>query len=154
MTVPPGHRYTADRSAAFLYAKELIALVRELNKENKLPKLVVSSENLSKVPVGKIGLAPGEVVPLSARINDLESNVKKLCDSFEKFKCDNQTSSKANEITFANIAAGTHRSKAGQSSASSDIPRVQVRPPSHSDWSQEVENAAAQINAGNVSGHH
>ena len=90
MPVPPGHRDTAERSAASLYAKELVALVQELDKSDKLPKLVVSSDQLYRVPMGKRGLSSSDVVPISARMNDLEGIVKKLCKSFEKFKCENQ----------------------------------------------------------------
>ena len=89
MLVPSGHRDTAERTAAYLYAKELIALVEELDKGNRLPKIVVCSDQLVRIPLGKKGLSPSDTVPISARMNDLEETVKKLCNSFDKFRSDN-----------------------------------------------------------------
>ena len=104
MVVPGGHNDTAERTAAYLYARELIELVYELDKDNRMPKVVVSSDQLARVPFGKIGITAGEAVPIGARMNDLEETVKKLCVSFEKFRNDNQA--KAVEKTFASIASG------------------------------------------------
>ena len=50
MGVPGGHHDTAERTAAYLYARELITLVYELDKENRMPKVVVSSDKLVRVP--------------------------------------------------------------------------------------------------------
>ena len=72
MGVPGGHHDTAERTAAYLYARELIKLVYELDKDNRMPKVVVSSDQLAKVPFGKIGMTAGEAVPIGARMNDLE----------------------------------------------------------------------------------
>ena len=99
MVVPSGHRDTVERTAAYLYAKELIALVEELDKGNRLPKIVVCSDQLVRIPLGKKGLSPSDTVPISARMNDLEETVKKLCNSFDKFRSDNRAPS------FANIAS-------------------------------------------------
>ena len=99
-----GHRDTPERSAASLYAKELVALVHELDRDKRLPKVVVSSDQLARIPIGKVGLTPVEAVPISARMNNLEDTVKKLCESFEKFKNDNQN--KTVEKTFASVLSG------------------------------------------------
>ena len=104
MNVPGGHRDTSERTAAYLYAKELVALVHELDNADRLPKVVVSSDQLGRVPLGKKGLSPAESIPISARMNDLENTVKKLCESFEKFRSESQP--KVVEKTFADIAAG------------------------------------------------
>ena len=105
MVVPGGHKDTAERSAAYLYAKELVVLVHELDKDNRMPKVVVSSDKLARVPLGKKGVSPTEAVPISARMNELEDTVKKLCDSFDKFKNENQAP-KVAERTFADITTG------------------------------------------------
>jgi hypothetical protein len=42
MTPQGGHNDTAERSAASLYTKELVAIVQELDKDNRMPKVVVS----------------------------------------------------------------------------------------------------------------
>ena len=62
MVVPGGHNDTAKRTAAFLYAKEWTALVGELDKSKRLPKIIVSSDQLARVPLGKQGLSPNEAV--------------------------------------------------------------------------------------------
>ena len=85
MMVPGGHIDTAERSAGFLYARELVTLVEELDKENRMPRVVVSSDQLARIPFGKKGLSPSDAVPISSRMNDLEDTVKKLCESFDKW---------------------------------------------------------------------
>ena len=139
MTVPAGHRDTAERTAASLYAKELVALVHQLDHDNKMPKVVVSSDQLGRVPFGKNGLLPSEAVPISARMNNLEDTVKKLCESFEKFKVDNQTK------TFASIAASgaVNRNYSGRQAAP---PSIQVTSPgASSSWAAEMEGQVVRI---------
>ena len=101
MMVPGGHIDTAERSAGFLYARELVTLVEELDKENRMPRVVVSSDQLARIPFGKKGLSPSDAVPISSRMNDLEDTVKKLCESFDKFKSEN----KPPAASFANAAS-------------------------------------------------
>ena len=86
MAAQGGHHDTVERTAASLYAKELVELVSSLDKEGKMPKIVVSSDQLARIPIGKGSLATGDVVPLSSRMVDLENIVTKLSDSFEKFR--------------------------------------------------------------------
>ena len=90
MATQGGHIDTAERTAASLYAKELVAMVSELDKDNRMPKVVVSSDQLGRIPLGKKGLSPSEAVPISSRMNELEDTVKRLCESFEKFKSENK----------------------------------------------------------------
>ena len=77
-----------ERTAASLYAKELVEMLSALDKEGKMPKIVVSSDQLARIPIGKGSLAPGDVVPISSRMGDLENIVIKLSQSFEQFKKD------------------------------------------------------------------
>ena len=143
MAKPGGHKDTAERSAAFLYAKELVALVYELDKEKKMPKVVVASDQLGRVPLGMKGLSPADAVPISTRMNDLENTVKNLCDSFEKFRKENQT--KPVEKTFASIAAsnlGTGARFRGQGHGVA--PTIQVtEPPFQGSWAAEMEGQSA-----------
>ena len=144
-----GHRDTAERSAAYLYAKELVALVYELDKENRMPKVVVSSDMLYKVPFGKKGLSPSEVVPISARMNNIEEMVKKLSDSFTKFQKDYQ-GSKTAEKSFADVAAGgvagiRPRGHAAASDRRTATPTVHVQSPSPIDWASHVERENGQV---------
>ena len=107
MVVPSGHNDTAERTAAFLYTKELVSLVQELDKDNRMPRVVVSSDQLNRIPLGKKGLSPTEAVPISARMNDLEDTVRKLCESFDKFNSDNRAAVPP-AVTFAHVARANH----------------------------------------------
>jgi hypothetical protein len=68
-----------------LYAKELIDLVWKLDSEKALARVVVSSHLLSKIPVGKAGLRPSDVVPISTRMDSPEKVVEKLSLSLVTF---------------------------------------------------------------------
>ena len=83
--LPGGHQTTMERTAVSLYAKELTDLVWKLDKEKAMPKVVVSSHLLSKIPIGKAGLRPSEVVPLGTRMDSLEKVVEKLSLSLVTF---------------------------------------------------------------------
>ena len=120
MVVPGGHNDTAERTAAFLYAKELVSLVHELDKSKRMPRVVVSSDQLARVPLGKIGLSPSDAIPIGARMNDLEDTVKKLCDSFEKFRSDNIVAPAA--PSFATLGVGLRQT----------VPQVSVTGPPQS----------------------
>ena len=151
MVVPGGHKDTAERSAAYLYAKELVVLVHELDKDNRMPKVVVSSDQLNRIPLGKKGLSPAEAVPISTRMNDLEDTVQKLCQSFEKFKNENQAP-KVCDRTFADIATGNlgavQRSRANQGKNGGPrqgvVPPIQVTGPPPGTWAAEMAGQAGQ----------
>ena len=59
---PGGHHTTMERTAVSLYSKELVELVWKLDKEKVMPRVVVSSHLLVKIPIGKAGLRPSDVV--------------------------------------------------------------------------------------------
>ena len=82
---PGGHNNTMERTALSLYAKELTDLVWKLDSEKALPRVVVSSHLVSKIPVGKSGLRPSDVVPISTRMDSLEKVVEKLSLSLVTF---------------------------------------------------------------------
>ena len=48
-----GHKTTDNRSAAKVYAQELVELVSQLDKEGKMPKIVVSSDQLPGYRLGR-----------------------------------------------------------------------------------------------------
>ena len=81
-----GHKDTENRTAAKVYAQEVIDLVYQLDKDGKMPKIVVAAEHLAKVALVKGALKPGDAAPITARMEDLESVVLKLAASFETFK--------------------------------------------------------------------
>ena len=76
---PAGHRNTVERSAGELYAGELYDMILGLTATNTLPKIVVSSLGLPMVPLAT--LTTRDEVSLSARLESLETGLKKLADS-------------------------------------------------------------------------
>ena len=79
---PPGHRDTAGRSAAELYASELCDMMSELTSANKLPKIVVSSMCLGMVPVAV--LKTSDEMSVNARLESMEVGMKKVTDALVK----------------------------------------------------------------------
>ena len=61
MATQGGHIDTAERTAASLYAKELVTRVSELDKDNRMP------DQLGGIPLGKKGLSPSEAVTISIK---------------------------------------------------------------------------------------
>ena len=72
-------------------------------------------------------------------MNDLENTVKKLCESFEKFRSESQP--KVVEKTFADIAAGNVGTGSRyRGSGNGNIPTLQVtEPPYNGSWADEME---------------
>ena len=85
---PSGHRNTADRSAAELYASEVCDMIVELSNAKKLPKIVVSSHCLSLVPVSL--LKTSDEISLGARLESVETGMKKMTDAFGKMSAENR----------------------------------------------------------------
>ena len=79
---PGGHRNTGDRSAGELYAGELYDMIVTLAARKTLPKIVVSSFALTMVPLAT--LQTRDEVSLSARLESLETGLKKLTDCVNK----------------------------------------------------------------------
>ena len=100
-----GHTDTENRTAAKVYAQEVTDLVYQLDKDGKMPKIVVAAENLAKVTLVKGALKPSDTAPISARMEDLESIVKKLAESFETFRKDS-TSTRPSFATVAGVGTG------------------------------------------------
>ena len=112
-----GHVDTVERTAASLYAKELVELVSKLDMEGKMPKIVVCSDQLARIPVGKSSLATADVVPISSRMSDLENIVNKLSDSFEKFKTEGMRPSFANALGRTRLSSTQGRGVDGVGAA-------------------------------------
>jgi hypothetical protein len=79
---PGGHRDTAERSAGELYAGELYDMIYSLANQTTLPKIVVSSLALPMVPLST--LRTSDDISISARLESLETGLKKLTDSVNK----------------------------------------------------------------------
>ena len=79
---PGSHRNTADRSAGELYAAELYDMITNLSAKKALPKIVVSSLALPSVPLAT--LTTSDEVGISARLDTLETGLKKLTEAVTK----------------------------------------------------------------------
>ena len=138
--VPGGHHTTMERTAVSLYAKELVDMVWKLDKENVMPKVVVSSHLLVKIPVGKAGLRPSDVVPISSRMDSLEKVVEKLSLSLISFT-DKMSSGHSQQNT--GTATMQNGSSAGQqvfAGVVGDVPK-----PNAPTWAEVMGNQGGTI---------
>ena len=76
---PGGHRNTAERSAGELYAGELYDMFKDITAKKALPRIVVSSLALPKVPLAT--LITRDEISISARLDSMETGLKKLTES-------------------------------------------------------------------------
>ena len=79
---PKGHRNTVERSAGELYADELYDMITSLAANKTLPKIIVSSLALPMVPLAT--LRTSDEVSISARLESLETGLRKLTDCVNK----------------------------------------------------------------------
>ena len=79
---PTGHRNTADRTAGDLYASEVCEMLVSLSNAKKLPKIMVSSLSLTKVPAAV--LTSGDEIGVGARLESLEMGMKKVTEALGK----------------------------------------------------------------------
>ena len=79
---PTAHRDTAERAAVELWAGQLYDLIITLAASVKLPKIVVSSRSLPSVPLAS--LTTSDEINISARLESLESGLKKLAESVNR----------------------------------------------------------------------
>ena len=70
LQTPGTHRNSANRSAGESYAIDLYNNLYQLGQEKKLPRLLLSSDDLGKVPLGALNVSDERSV--SARLEILE----------------------------------------------------------------------------------
>ena len=74
---PPGRRQNSTtRSAGEAYAIDLYNNLYKLSSEKKLPRLVLCSDDLGKVPLGALHISDERSV--NARLESLEESIKKV----------------------------------------------------------------------------
>ena len=73
---PGTHKNSQTRTAGEAYAIDLYNNLLQLGNDKKLPRLVVSSDDLGKVPFGALSVSNERSV--SARLESLESCVSKV----------------------------------------------------------------------------
>ena len=79
---PGTHKNSQTRTAGEAYAIDLYNNLLQLSNEKKLPRLLLSSDDLGKVPLGALSVSNERSV--SARLESLESCVSKVTIAMEK----------------------------------------------------------------------
>ena len=82
LTSPGIHRNSINRSAGESYAIDLYNNLYQLSQEKKLPRLLVCSDDLGKVPFG--ALTVSDERSASARLETLENSICKITTAVEK----------------------------------------------------------------------
>ena len=110
---PSGHRNSAGRTAAELYASELCDMIVELSTAKKLPNIVMPSLCLSLVPVAV--LKTNDEINISARLESMDIGMKKLTEAMVKISAGQRPS--ASTVSPAPPAVTVTRAQAATTSA-------------------------------------
>ena len=81
---PQGRQTSVNRTAAQAYAMDLHDTMAKLISENKMPVIVVSSDQLSRVPTSKKKMDNSEVVTVNCRLEALETMMKTVATAVNK----------------------------------------------------------------------
>ena len=73
---PQGRQTSPNRTAVQAYAIDLFDCLSKLVSENKLPEIVVSSKELSRVPMNKKRMDNTDVATVNCRLEILETMMK------------------------------------------------------------------------------
>jgi hypothetical protein len=95
MEPPHGRQTSTNRTAVTAYAMDVHDIVSKLINENKLPKIVVSSEDLPRLPLSKKKMDNSEVATVNCRLEALESMIKDVVFKVNKIN---------DKPSFANVA--------------------------------------------------
>ena len=95
MEPPHGRQTSPNRTAVTAYANDVFDIVSKLVSENKLPMIVVSSEDLARLPLSKKKMDNAEVTTVNCRLEALETMIKDVVSKVNKFN---------DKPTFANVA--------------------------------------------------
>jgi uncharacterized LabA/DUF88 family protein len=76
MDPPHGRQTSSNRTAVTAYANDAFDTISKLVSESKLPRIVVSSEDLARLPLSKKKMDNAEVATVNCRLEALESMIK------------------------------------------------------------------------------
>ena len=135
---PPGtHRNSINRTAGESYAIDLFNNLYQLGQEKKLPRLVLCSDDLGKVPLGALNVK--DEISVSARLETLETSVSKITSVVE-----NMTA----VLAAPSVAPPGPASVLSKSDQCMQAPKVVVSPASSPVSSQHVSQNWASVAAG------
>ena len=95
LEAPHGRQTSSNRTAVTAYATDMFDTVAKLVSENTLPMIVVSSEDLARLPLSKKKMDNAEVITVNCRLEALETMIKDVVSKVNKFN---------EKPTFANVA--------------------------------------------------
>ena len=84
MEPPHGRQTSANRTAVAAYAIDMVDTISRLVNEKKLPLIVVSSDDLGRVPVSKKRMDNAEVTTVNCRLELLEGMMKDVASKVNK----------------------------------------------------------------------
>ena len=84
LNAPQGRQTSPNRTAVAAYAMDILDIVTKLVSEDKMPLVVVSSADLSKVPLSKKKMDNTEVTTVNCRLEALEEMMKDVIAKLNK----------------------------------------------------------------------
>ena len=81
---PQGRQTSVNRTAVQAYAVDLFDTVAKLVSDNKMPDIVVSSDQLSRVPTSRKRMDNAEVMTVNCRLEALETMMKTVASAVNK----------------------------------------------------------------------
>ena len=84
LNAPQGRQTSPNRTAVAAYAMDMLDIVTKLVSEDKMPLVVVSSVDLSKVPLSKKKMDNTEVTTVNCRLEALEEMMKDVIAKLNK----------------------------------------------------------------------
>ena len=100
LDVPQGRQTSVNRTAAQAYSLNLYDTLAKLVSEQKLPVIVVSSDQLSRVPTNRKKMDNSEVVTVNCRLEALEDMMKTVSTAVNKL---------GDKPSFANVLGARPR---------------------------------------------
>ena len=154
---PGTHKNSQSRTAGEAYAIDLYNNLLQLSNEKKLPRLLLSSDDLGKVPLGSLSVSSERSV--SARLESLEGCVSKMTSSLEKITASVVSSGlPCVPLPVAPVSRPMPGAATGEQVQGLQLPPVHVplpnvvvtaatvqQNPQVSNWANVVENAGGSI---------
>ena len=84
LNAPQGRQTSLNRTAIAAYAMDMLDIVTKLVSEDKMPLVVVSSDDLSKVPLSKKKMDNTEVTTVNCRLEALEEMMRDVIGKLNK----------------------------------------------------------------------
>ena len=84
MDAPHGRQTSTNRTAVAAYAIDLYDTVSKLVNDGKLPLIVVSSDDLARLPLSKKTMDNAEVTTVNCRLETLENMMKDMASKVNK----------------------------------------------------------------------